>query len=318
MKIVILDGKTCSPDGSAWKDLRPFGEVIAYERTAPDEVLDRVGDAEIVCTNKVKLSAELLAQCPNLRLICVLATGYNVVDTAAARARSIDVCNIPAYSTASVAQMTTALLLELTNHVALHSDSVHRGDWAACPDFCYWLTPLTELDGKTMGIIGYGKIGQAFGKVAQALGMRLLVCAHHRRPELESDTCRYASLDEVLSESYVVSLHCPQTPETEKLINRETISKMRPGALLLNTSRGGVLDEAAVAEALRSGHLGGAAVDVVSSEPISPDNPLLTAPNCIITPHISWAGEEPRARLLEILKGNIQAFLAGSPRNVVN
>ena len=318
MKIVILDGKVCSPDGSAWESFRTFGEVIAYERTAPEEILDRVGDAEIVCTNKVKFPAELLAQCPNLRLICVMATGYNVVDTAAARARNIDVCNIPAYSTASVAQMATALLLELTNHVALHSDSVHRGDWAACPDFCYWLTPLTELAGKTLGIIGYGKIGQAFGKVAQALGMKLLVCAHHRRPELESDTCRYASLDEVLSESYVVSLHCPQTPETEKLINRETLSKMRPGTLLLNTSRGGLLDEAAVAEALISGHLGGVAVDVVSSEPISPDNPLLTAPNCIITPHIAWAGEEPRARLLEILKGNIQAFLAGSPRNVVN
>lgn len=318
MKIVILDGKTCSPDGSAWENLRTFGEVIAYERTAPEEVLDRVEGAEIVCTNKVKLSAELLAQCPSLRLICVLATGYNVVDTAAARARSIDVCNIPAYSTASVAQMATALLLELTNHVALHSDSVHRGDWAACPDFCYWLTPLKELDGKTMGIIGYGKIGQAFGKVAQALGMKLLVCANHRRPELESDACRYASLDEVLSGSDVVSLHCPQTPETEQLINRKTLSKMRPGALLLNTSRGGVLDEAAVAEALRSGQLGGAAVDVVSSEPISPDNPLLTAPNCIITPHIAWAGEEPRARLLEILRGNIQAFLAGTPRNLVN
>lgn len=318
MKIVILDGKTCSPDGSAWESLRSFGEVTFYDRTAPEQVPDRIGNAEIVCTNKVKFTAELLERCPSLRLICVLATGYNVVDTAAARARGIDVCNIPSYSTPSVAQMATALLLELTNHVALHNDSVHRGDWAACPDFCYWLAPLTELDGKTLGIIGYGKIGQAFGKVAQALGMNLLVCAHHRRPELESDTCRYADLDEVLSQSHVVSLHCPQTPETEKLINWETLSKMRPGALLLNTSRGGLLDEAAVAEALSSGHLGGAAVDVVSSEPISLENPLLTAPNCIITPHIAWAGEEPRARLLEILRGNIQAFLAGSPRNLVN
>ena len=318
MKIVILDGKVCSPDGSAWESFRSFGQVTVYERTAPEQVLDRVGDAEIVCTNKVKFPAEILAQCPKLRLICVTATGYNIVDTAAARAQGIDVCNIPSYSTPSVAQMATALLLELTNHVALHSDSVHRGDWAACPDFCYWLTPLTELDGKTMGIIGYGKIGQAFGKVAQALGMRLLVCANHRRPELESDTCRFADLDTVLAESHVVSLHCPQTPATEKIINRETLAKMRPGALLLNTGRGGLLDEAAVAEALRSGRLGGAAVDVVSAEPISPDNPLLTAPNCIITPHIAWAGEEPRARLLEILRGNIQAYLAGTPRNVVN
>ena len=210
MKIVILDGKTCSPDGSAWESLRSFGEVTFYDRTAPEQVPDRIGNAEIVCTNKVKFTAELLERCPSLRLICVLATGYNVVDTAAARARGIDVCNIPSYSTPSVAQMATALLLELTNHVALHNDSVHRGDWAACPDFCYWLAPLTELDGKTLGIIGYGKIGQAFGKVAQALGMNLLVCAHHRRPELESDTCRYADLDEVLSQSHVVSLHCPR------------------------------------------------------------------------------------------------------------
>ena len=318
MKIVIVDGKTCSPDGSAWEEFRQFGDVTAYERTAPQELLSRIREADIVCTNKVKMTAEIMDQCPKLRLICVLATGYNVVDTGAARARGIDVCNIPSYSTASVAQLATALLLELTDHVALHSSSVHQGDWAACPDFCYWLTPLTELDGKTLGIIGYGKIGQAFGKIAQAMGMKLLVHANHRRPELESDTCRYASLDEVLSESYVVSLHCPQTPETEKIINRETLSKMRRGALLLNTSRGGLLDEAAVAEALASGQLGGAAVDVVSSEPISPENPLLTAPNCIITPHIAWAGEEPRARLIEIAKGNIQAFLAGSPRNLVN
>lgn len=318
MKLVITDGKCCSPDGSGWAAYRDFGEVTVYERTPPEEVIARIQDAEIICLNKVKITREILSACPKLRLICVMATGYNVVDTQAARECGVEVCNIPAYSTQAVAQMATALLLELTSHVALHNESVHRGDWAACPDFCYWKTPLTELAGRTLGIIGYGRIGQAFGKVAQALGMNLLVSAGHRRPELESDTCRYASLDEIWAKSHVISLHCPQTPETEKLICRETIAKMRPGALLLNTSRGGLLDEEAVAEALREGRLGGVAVDVVSTEPISPENPLLSAPNCVITPHIAWAPEETRARLIGIGYENIRAFLAGKPQNVVN
>ena len=261
----------------------------------------------------------MLEACPKLKLICVMATGYNVVDTAAARARGVTVCNIPAYSTAAVAQMTAALLLELTNHVALHDRSVHRGDWTACPDFCYWVRPLTELQGHTLGIIGYGRIGRAFGAVARALGMELLVYARHRREEPEDPGFRYASsMEKVFREADVISLHCPLTPETEKLINRDTLGMMRPGALLLNTSRGGLLDEAAVAEALRSGRLAGAAVDVVSEEPIREDNPLLSAPNCVITPHIAWAPEETRARLMDIGRENIRAFLAGRSRNVVN
>lgn len=318
MKIVITDGKCCTPDGSGWASYRDFGEVVAYDRTPPEELIPRIQDADIICMNKVKITREVLSACPKLRLICVMATGYNVVDTAAAREMGVDVCNIPAYSTQAVAQMTAALLLELTNHVALHNASVHRGDWAACPDFCYWLEPLSELAGRTLGIIGYGRIGQAFGRIAEAMGMNLLVHAGHRRPELESETCRYASLDEIFEKSHVISLHCPQTPATERIISREALQKMRPGALLLNTSRGGLLDEEAVAEALISGRLGGVAVDVVSTEPISPENPLLSAPNCIITPHIAWAPEETRARLIGIGYENIRAFLAGHPQNLVN
>ena len=318
MKIVITDGKCCTPDGSGWAAYRDFGSVEVYDRTAPAELIPRIQEAEIICINKVLITREILLACPKLRLICVMATGYNVVDTAAARELGVAVCNIPAYSTEAVAQMTTALLLELTNHVALHNESVHRGDWAACPDFCYWLKPLTELRGRTLGIIGYGKIGQAFGRIAEALGMNLLVHAGHRRPELESETCRYAGLAEIFEKSHVVSLHCPLTPQTEKIMNRESLGRMRPGALLLNTSRGGLLDEEAVAEALKSGRLGGAAVDVVSTEPILPDNPLLSAPNCLITPHIAWAPEETRARLIAIGYENIRAFLAGNPQNLVN
>lgn len=318
MKIVITDGHACSPDGSGWRDYEKLGQVEYYDRTTPQELLPRIREAEIVCVNKVRLEREILCACPKLRLICVMATGYNVVDLAAARDLGISVCNIPAYSTQAVAQMTMALLLEVTNHVALHAASVRRGDWSACPDFCYWVKPLTELAGKTMGIIGYGKIGKAVGRAAEAIGMRVLWYSRHPERSKETENSRYAPLEELLKESHVVSLHCPQTPETEKLINRERLAVMRPGALLLNTSRGGLLDEAAVAEALESGRLAGAAVDVVSQEPISPDNPLLSAPNCVITPHIAWAPEETRARLLAIGYENIRAFLEGHPQNLVS
>ena len=318
MKIVLLDAYAANPGDLSWDGLREFGEVTVYDRTAPEDVLARIGDAEVVYVNKVRLDGQTLRQCKNLKLVSVLATGYNVVDTAAAKELGILVCNSPSYSTASVAQLTIAHLLELCSHVGALSDACHSGRWAACPDFCFWDAPLMELSGKTMGIIGYGTIGRAVGAIAQALGMRLLVNARHPDPALESPTCRYASLDELLAQSDVVTLHCPQTPETMGLIDRARIAQMKDGAILLNTSRGGLIVEQDLADALRSGKLRGAAVDVVSQEPIRPENPLLSAPNCLMTPHVAWAPLEARQRLLAIARENLAAYCSGSPINVVN
>ncbi len=318
MKIVLLDAYAANPGDLSWDGLREFGEVTVYDRTAPEDVLARIGDAEVVYVNKVRLDGQTLRQCKNLKLVSVLATGYNVVDTAAAKELGILVCNSPSYSTASVAQLTIAHLLELCSHVGALSDACHSGRWAACPDFCFWDAPLMELSGKTMGIIGYGTIGRAVGAIAQALGMRLLVNARHPDPALESPTCRYASLDELIAQSDVVTLHCPQTPETTGLIDRARIAQMKDGAILLNTSRGGLIVEQDLADALRSGKLRGAAVDVVSQEPIRPENPLLAAPNCFMTPHVAWAPLEARQRLLAIAKENLAAYCSGSPIHVVN
>ncbi len=318
MKIVLLDAYAANPGDLSWDGLREFGEVTVYDRTAPEDVLARIGDAEVVYVNKVRLDGQTLRQCKNLKLVSVLATGYNVVDTAAAKELGILVCNSPSYSTASVAQLTIAHLLELCSYVGALSDACHSGRWAACPDFCFWDAPLMELSGKTMGIIGYGTIGRAVGAIAQALGMRLLVNARHPDPALESPTCRYASLDELLAQSDVVTLHCPQTPETTGLIDRARIAQMKDGAILLNTSRGGLIVEQDLADALRSGKLRGAAVDVVSQEPIRPENPLLSAPNCLMTPHVAWAPLEARQRLLAIARENLAAYCSGSPINVVN
>ena len=318
MKIVLLDAYAANPGDLSWDGLREFGEVTVYDRTAPGDVLARIGDAEVVYVNKVRLDGQTLRQCKNLKLVSVLATGYNVVDTAAAKELGILVCNSPSYSTASVAQLTIAHLLELCSHVGALSDACHSGRWAACPDFCFWDAPLMELSGKTMGIIGYGAIGRAVGAIAQALGMRLLVNARHPDPALESPTCRYAPLDELLAQSDVVTLHCPQTPETTGLIDRARIAQMKDGAILLNTSRGGLIVEQDLADALRSGKLRGAAVDVVSQEPIRPENPLLAAPNCFMTPHVAWAPLEARQRLLAIARENLAAYCSGSPINVVN
>ena len=318
MKIVLLDAYAANPGDLSWDGLREFGEVTVYDRTAPKDVLARIGDAEVVYVNKVRLDEQTLRQCENLKLVSVLATGYNVVDTAAAKELGILVCNSPSYSTASVAQLTIAHLLELCSHVGALSDACHSGRWAACPDFCFWDAPLMELSGKTMGIIGYGTIGRAVGAIAQALGMRLLVNARHSDPALESPTCRYAPLEELLAQSDVVTLHCPQTPETTGLIDRARIAQMKDGAILLNTSRGGLIVEQDLADALRSGKLRGAAVDVVSQEPIRPENPLLSAPNCLMTPHVAWAPLEARQRLLAIAKEHLAAYCSGSPINVVN
>lgn len=318
MKIVILDSNAVNPGDMSWDQIRVFGDVATYPRTATkEETIARIGNSEIALLNKVPIDSEVMDACPSVQLICCLSTGYNVVDIQAAKDRGICVCNVPAYSTAAVSQFTFALLLELCHHIGHHNKTVHDGKWAACPDFCYWDTPQMELAGKTMGIIGFGRIGQAVGRIARAMGMNVLAYSRTQRPE-GKEIATYVDLDQLLSQSDIISLHCPLFPETQNLINADTVKKMKDGAILLNTSRGQVIDEAAVAEALKAGKLRGAAMDVVSEEPISPTNPLLTAPNCIITPHMAWAPMETRQRILDITAQNIAGFLSGAPQNVVN
>ena len=316
MKIVILDAYAANPGDLSWDEFAALGDLTVYDRTAQEDAAARIGDAEVVFINKVRLTDEIFAACPNLKLVSILATGYNIVDLAAAKRRGITVCNVPGYSTRAVVQMTFALLLEICQQVGLHSGAVHTGRWQTCPDFCFWDRPLIELDGKTMGIVGYGAIGSAVGTVAQALGMKLLVTARHEKPVPEG--ARFVSLPELLAQSDVVSLHCPQTAENARMIDAGALAQMKDGAFLLNTARGGLLDEQAVANALRSGKLLAAGMDVVSAEPIRADNPLLTAPNCFLTPHIAWAPLETRRRLQTISAENLRAFLAGKPQNVVN
>ena len=316
MKIVILDAYAANPGDLSWDEFAALGDLTVYDRTAQEDAAARIGDAEVVFINKVRLTDDIFAACPNLKLVSILATGYNIVDLAAAKRRGITVCNVPGYSTRAVVQMTFALLLEICQQVGLHSGAVHTGRWQTCPDFCFWDWPLIELDGKTMGIVGYGAIGSAVGTVAQALGMKLLVTARHEKPVPEG--ARFVSLPELLAQSDVVSLHCPQTAENARMIDAGALAQMKDGAILLNTARGGLLDEQAVADALRSGKLLAAGMDVVSAEPIRADNPLLTAPNCFLTPHIAWAPLETRRRLQAISAENLRAFLAGKPQNVVN
>ena len=318
MKIVILDGFALNPGDLDWSPLSRFGEVTVYERTgSEEEAIQRIGNAQIVLTNKVPITAAIMDACPSIKLICEQATGYNNIDIAAAAKRGITVCNVPSYSTDSVAQLTFALLLEICHNVGLHNQQVHNGAWCDSPDFCFWSSPLTELSGKTLGIVGLGSIGQAVARIGKAFGMRILAFSRTLRPEC-ADLAEYVSLDQLLAQSDVVSLHCPLFPETAGMINETSIGKMKDGAMLLNTSRGGLVNEAALAGALRSGKLRAAAVDVVSSEPMTRDNPLLTAPNCYITPHIAWAPLEARIRLMNTLEENIRAWLNGAPQNVVN
>ncbi len=318
MKIVVLDGYTENPGDLSWDGLTSCGELTVYDRTPAELTAERIGDAEAVYTNKTPITEEILDRCPGIRFIGTLATGYNVVDVKAAAERGIPVCNIPGYGTAAVAQFTMGLLLELCHHIGAHSESVKAGEWSACPDFCYWKFPQMELAGKTMGIIGYGSIGREVGRLAHAFGMRVLANARTRRPELETDWCRYAELDELFAQSDVISLHCPLFPETEGLINRDSIAKMKEGVLILNTARGPLIVEKDLREALDAGKVGGAALDVVSKEPIEPENPLLGAENIIFTPHIAWAPRESRQRLMDIAVENLRAFMRGTPVNVVN
>jgi len=317
MKIAILEANAVNPGDLSWDCLSQFGEVSVYADTPVEDAVKQIGDAEIVLINKTPITAQLLDACPNIRLICVQATGFNVVDCVATKQRGIVVCNVPAYSTNSVAQLTFALLLEICNRVGHHSDLVHNGEWQKRNIFTFWDTPQMELYGKTIGIIGFGMIGRAVGKIANAFGMRVLAYNRSRCPEGEV-IGEYVDLDTLLCKSDIVSIHCPLTSETSGMINKQTIAKMKDGAILLNTARGGMLNEEDVADALRSGKLRYAAVDVVSEEPILDSNPLYYAPNCIITPHMAWTPVEARQRIIDCTESNIKAFCDGTPINVVN
>lgn len=318
MKIVVLDGYTENPGDLTWEGLEKLGELTVYDRTAPEMVIERIGDAVAVYTNKTPITKEIIEACPNMKFIGVLATGYNVVDAAAAKNAGIIVSNIPTYGTDAVAQYAIALTLELCHHVGEHSDCVKAGEWTNNIDWCFWKHPLVELAGKTMGVIGFGRIGQKTANIAMALGMNVLAHDEYPNKDLESDKCRYASLDELLENSDVISLHCPLFPSTEGIINKNTIAKMKPGVKIINTSRGPLIVEEDLRDALNSGKVSGAAVDVVSTEPIKMDNPLLAAKNIIITPHIAWAPKESRQRLMDIAVDNLQAYISGNPQNVVN
>ena len=320
MKIVILDGYTENPGDLSWDGLKALGDVTVYDRTAYAEsplIAERIADADIVVMNKTPISKETIDKCPNIKLIAVLATGYNVVDYNYAKEKGIPVCNVPTYGTASVSQFSIALLLEICHHIGHHSESVHAGNWANNADWCYWDYPLIELEGKTIGIIGFGRIGQAEGRVAKALGMNVL--AYDLYPnESGKAIAEYVDLDTLFARADVITLHCNLTPENTGMINKDTIAKMKDGVILINNARGQLIVEQDVADALNSGKMGAAGLDVVYTEPSKADNPLLQAKNCIITPHISWAPKESRQRIMDITVDNVKAFLNGAPQNVVN
>lgn len=317
MKIVVLDGYTLNPGDLSWEPLAELGSLTIYDRTPEDKILTRIGDAEIVFTNKTPLNKEILNKIPTVKFIGVLATGYNVIDIAAAKEAGIVVANIPTYGTNAVAQYVFAMLLEICHHVWAHSEEVKNGAWSRSSDFCFWSYPLIELTGKTMGIIGYGRIGKSTAKLAQAFGLKVLAYNHNPVKEEETDTLKFVELDELLACADVISLHCPLTEDTKGMINKKTISKMKDGVIIINTSRGQLIMEEDLAEALNSNKVYAAAVDVVSVEPILPDNPLLQAKNCIITPHIAWAPRESRQRLMDIAVDNLRAFLKGEPVNTI-
>jgi glycerate dehydrogenase len=320
MKIVVLDGYTENPGDLCWSGLESFGELKVYDRTSltdENEVISRIGDAEIVFTNKTPVTKKVIDACPSLKFISVLATGYNVVDYEYAKSKGIPVTNVPTYGTAAVSQFAIALLLEICHHIAHHSDAVHSGRWECNDDWCFWDYPLIELADKTIGIIGFGRIGQATGRIAKAMGMNVLAY-----DTFENDAAKaigtYVSLDVLLKESDVIALHCPLFPETKGIINKDTIARMKDGVIILNNSRGPLVVEQDLADALNSGKVYAAGLDVVSTEPIKGDNPLLKAKNCIITPHISWAPKESRQRIMDCAVENVKAYVAGSPINVVN
>jgi Lactate dehydrogenase and related dehydrogenases len=319
MKIIVLDGYTLNPGDLSWDELRKMGELTVYDRTPADLLLERSQGAEIIFTNKTPLGEEQFSKLPELKYVGVLATGYNVVDVESAKKRNIVVTNIPAYGTNSVAQMAFALLLELCHHVQNHSNEVKEGKWSHGLDFCFWDYPLIELAGKTIGIIGFGRIGQQVARIASAFDMRILAFSRHRDSQFYMNNFRWAEMPELLNESDIISLHCPLTKETQGLINKSTILQMKKSALLINTSRGQLIVDEDLAEALNKGIIAGAALDVLSKEPPDEKNPLLSAQNCITTPHIAWATREARSRLMDIAVQNLNSYLAGgTPMNVVN
>lgn len=317
MQIVLLDGYASNPGDLTWEPLKAMGEVTVYDRTQPSEVVERAHDAEIIVTNKVTLTRQTLEQLPNLRLICVLATGYNTIDTLAARDLGITVCNVPAYSTDSVAQMVFAQILNMTNRVAHYARQTREGRWSAAPDFCYWDLPVSELAGKTLGIVGLGHIGAKVASIAREFGMDVFAFTSKNSTDLP-DYIQKTTLEGLFGVSDILTLHCPLTPDTHELINARTLARMKHGALLVNTGRGPLVNEADVAAALASGQLGGYGADVMCSEPPAADNPLFAQPNAFITPHIAWASVEARQRLLNATFDNIRAFQDGHPQNVVN
>ena len=318
MKIVVLDGYTLNPGDLSWDGLKEFGEVTLYDRTPVHKVVERSKGADVIFTNKTPVNAEALNNLPDLKYIGVLATGYNIVDTLTAREKGVTVSNVPGYGTPSVVQLTFGLLLELCLRVQRHSDAVTSGRWASAPDFCFWDYPLVELTGKTMGIIGFGHIGRQVADVATAFGMKVIGTSRNRTDQSHRSNFKWAEIPELLEQSDVISIHCPLTPETKGLINKESLQRMKSSAFLLNTSRGPVIIEEDLAEALNNNTIAGAGLDVLSVEPPAKDNPLIGAKNCIITPHIAWATKEARARLLEITIGNLSAYKNGNPVNVVN
>ena len=317
MKIVILDGYTANPGDYSWKELSQFGEVEIYDRTARTEVIERAKDADMVLTNKVVLKGETLDKLPHLKYIGILATGYNIIDVEETRARGIVVTNVPAYSTDSVAQMTFAHVLNITNRIEHYADQNRKGQWSEAADFCYWDTPLSELDGKTFGIVGLGNIGLKVARIAQCFGMRVIALTSKKAEQLPEGIAK-ATLEELLQQSDVLSLHCPLTENTREMVNRQSLAKMKRGAILVNTGRGPLVNEGDVAQALAEGRLAGYGSDVMSSEPPKADNPLLQQPNAFITPHIAWATPEARGRLMATAIENAKAFIAGKPQNVVN
>lgn len=318
MNIVVINGYAVNPGDISWDGLNEFGIVTIYDHIPNELLAERLREADIVLAGPFDFDSELMDKCRNLKLICKLATGYNNIDLTAASQRGITVCNIPAYSTPSVVQHTFALLLELCMHAGRHSEGVMAGKWNTCRDFCYWETPLMELSGKTLGIIGYGQIGKAVARTAVCLGMEVIACAAHPRNESGIKGVTMATLGEVLSGSDVISLHCPLTAENSGLICKETIAKMRNGAIIINTARGGLVNEQDTADALRSGKLGGFAADVLAKEPPVDGSPLFGCPNCVITPHIAWAPVESRKRLISIATENVRSFIEGHPQNKVN
>lgn len=317
MKIVVLDGYTANPGELGWGRMEQLGDLTIHDRTYPQELMERASGAEILLTNKTVLDRDTISRLPQLRYIGVLATGYNVVDLEAAAKNNVIVTNIPSYSTDSVAQMVFALLLELCLHVSVHNEAVHAGEWSSCADFSFRKAPLLELSGKTMGIIGFGQIGQKVALIAAAMGMKVIAASRSKKEAPLIEGFRWAELSELLSVSDVVSLHCPLTPETKGLINKETIRLMKKSAFLINTSRGAVIVDQDLADALDSGLIAGAGLDVLTDEPPKASNPLLKANNCVITPHMAWATNEAISRLVDIAAGNLEAFIKGSPVNVV-